>query len=193
MAMEPKRMTKTQSLSLRLDPKTKFILDFMARIRGQSITTVVERAIKETASQIGVGPEQDEYGNRTGPRIWSDFWDASEGVRTLKLLAEPDYPTTYDEDELRAFTLAHWQFFHIDSSGDKPRRGFVEILWPSIDRYLQIWQEKKTENYWAAGEAMVADLSAAGVATPEWPPKTQKKSSLNAETSGDDLDDEIPF
>ena len=71
MAVERTRGGKTQSLSLRLDPKTKFTLDFMARIRGQSITTVVERAIKEAAKNVGVGVEQLEGPNQL--RIWSDF------------------------------------------------------------------------------------------------------------------------
>ena len=41
--MPPKkeRGTKTETLSLRLDPKTKFILEFVARINGQTLTTVI--------------------------------------------------------------------------------------------------------------------------------------------------------
>ena len=178
MVPEKKRGVKTQSLSLRLDPKTKFILDFVARIRGQSITTVVERAIKDASD--GVVIDRDDFGNGSN---WSDYWDPNEGVRTLKLFTARDYPTTFDDDELRAFTLVHWQFFYENSEGKQPRRDYLEILWPSIDRYLEIWREKKTADYWAAGGAMKADLSAAGVEPPDWPPKT----------SSDQLDDEFPF
>ena len=183
MAKDAKRPAKTQSLSLRLDPKTRFVLEFVARIKGQSITAVVERAIKETADNVKIGPGYN----------WAYFWDANDGVRILKLLAESNYPTSYDEDELRAFTLAHRQFFYTNSSGTSPRRSFIEILWPSMDNYLEIWREKKSEDYWAAGEAMKKDLSAARVATPDWPPKAEPNAPPSASQQGGDLDDEIPF
>ena len=188
MAAERTRGTKTQSLSLRLDPKTKFILDFMARIRGQSITTVVERAIKEAAERTTIGEDRDEL------RTWVGFWDPSEGVRTLKLLQDPDYPTTYDEDELMAFTKVHDVFFYAGRRGNLLRRGYIEVLWPQIDKYLETWREKKSEDYWAAGEAMMAALSGAGLATPDWPLKAPAKSPPSLDTrESDDSDDEIPF
>ncbi len=171
MAAERTRGTKTQSLSLRLDPKTKFILEFMARIKGQSITMVVERAIKDASADVVI--DRDEFGNGSN---WSDYWDPNEGVRTLKLLTAREYPTTFDEDELRAFTLTHWSFFYWDSKGKEPRGSYLKIIWPSVDRYMEIWREKKTANYWAAGEAMMADLSSAGVAPPYWPPKASENS-----------------
>lgn len=182
MSPERSRGTKTQTLSLRLDPKTRFILDFMSRIKGQSITTVVERAIKEAAGHTGF-PEFDERGKRIEHVTWSNFWDPSEGIRALNLLADERYPTTYDEDELRAFTTAHQEFFYSDTTCSRPRRAIVEVLWANMERYLKIWREKKSEDYWAAGEAMAADLSAARVKSPVWPPKPE---------SGD-FDDEIPF
>ena len=189
MAKDAKRQAKTQSLSLRLDPKTRFVLEFVARIKGQSITAVVERAIKETADNVSIG--SNNFGE--GGRNWADFWDANDGVRILNLLADSNYPTSYDEDELRAFTLAHRQFFYTNSSSTSPRRGFIEILWPSIDSYLEIWREKKSEDYWAAGEAMKKDLSAARVAAPDWPPKAEPKSPPSTSQQAGDLDDEIPF
>ena len=71
---EPKR-TKTESLSLRLDPKTKFILEFVARINGQSITTVVERAIKRASEDVGIAPKWDNRGNELEIRNWTTYWD----------------------------------------------------------------------------------------------------------------------
>ena len=189
MAAERTRGTKTQSLSLRLDPKTKFILDFVARIKGQSITMVVERAIKDASA--GVVIDADDVGDGFN---WSDYWDPSEGVRTLKLFTAREYPTTYDEDELREFTLLHREFFYKDSKGKQPHRAFLEILWPSVGRYIEIWRDRKTADYWAAGDVMKEDLSAAGVKPPEWPSK-QKTESLPTPAAQEpsDLDDEIPF
>ena len=127
MPGEKHRGAKTLTLSLRLDPKTKFILDFVARIKGQSITTVVERAIKETADGLGIGPKWDSDGNEAYQPTWSEFWDPDEGIRTLKLLDNSGYPTSFDEDELKAFTLAHWPFFYLDHRGNETRRGFSKF------------------------------------------------------------------
>lgn len=198
MPAEKQTRAKTLTLSLRLDPKTKFIVDFMARIKGQSITTVVERAIKETADGLGIGPQWDpEARAEITQETWSDFWDPSDGVRTLKLIASPYYPTTFDEDELKAFTEAHREFFYLDNRKNLPRRAFVDILWPNIEDYLEIWREKKSTDYWAAGEAMKADLDAARLLAPEWPrgPSVPAKPAAKVPTSSavPDFDDEIPF
>ena len=180
MHAEKPRRAKTLTLSLRLDPKTKFIVEFIARIRGQSITTVVERAIKETADNLTIGGVYDDRGHLEHASTWSDFWDPEEGVRMLKLFSEHDYPTTFDEDELKGFASAHRPFFYTDAHGSQPRRATVEILWPNIDKYLAIWRDKKRSDYWAAGEAMKADLAAARLAAPEWPPKASPPAKSTA-------------
>jgi len=193
MPPEPKR-AKSESLSLRLDPKTKFILEFVARINGQSITTVVERAIKRASQDIGTSPKWDKNGNELECKNWMTYWDPSDGVRTLRLISDPDYPTSYDEDELREFTATHWQFFYTNAQLTVPRRAYVDILWPRINDYLTIWRDEKSTDYWAAGKTMARDLSAARITPPEWPP--QRKSETNkvsGKTPINDLDDDIPF
>ena len=138
MHAEKPRRAKTLTLSLRLDPKTKFIV-------------VVERAIKETADNLTIGGVYDDRGHLEHASTWSDFWDPEEGVLMLKLFSEHDYPTTFDEDELKGFASAHRPFFYTDAHGSQPRRATVEILWPNIDKYLAIWRDKKRTDYWAAG------------------------------------------
>ncbi len=189
MAGMARRGAKTENLSLRLDPKTKFMLEFVSRVKGQNITMVVEHAIREIAdrSPIGVSAYSEDNGQN-----WRDFWDASEGMRVLKLISCRNYPTTFDEDELYEFTRAHWEFFFSDVKATTPRRAYVDILWRRIDQYLEIWSDKKASEYWAAGEAMKHDIRAAGLQPPEWPrqpspPKTSKPLRPA------ELDDEIPF
>jgi len=163
--MPPKkeRGTRTETLSLRLDPKTKFILEFVARTQGQTLTTVIERAIRVSCGEVTIGSD------RLG---WDYFWDPEVGVRTLKLLACPDYPSTHEEDELRHFTKTHWEFFYAREKSDELRRAYVETLWPKIEEYLNIWRDQRNSNYWAAGAAMAADLSAAQLKVPDWPRST---------------------
>jgi hypothetical protein len=118
--------------------------------------------------------------------------DQLMGVRTLKLLNDERYPTTFDEDELRAFVSAHIEFFYIgQGTTDAPRRPFVDILWPLMDEFLSIWRQTRSTDYWAAGEAMAESLRKAKVAAPVWP---RKETAAPERRSRDkELDDEIPF
>jgi len=184
MAAATKR-AKTETLSLRLDPKTKFMLDFLARVQGQSITTVVERAVHQVAASVSVAPFE------ANDKTWASFWDASEGVRTLNLIADPHYPTNFEEDELLSFATTHWPFFYASDRATSPRRAYVDILWPKIDHYLGLWRDMRQSNYWAASEAMRSDLEAARVAAPDWPIISKPKGPR--ESFSADLDDEIPF
>jgi hypothetical protein len=102
------------------------------------------------------------------------------------LLACSTYPTTFDEDELRSFTEAHEEFFYLpDYNPRQPNRALLQILWPKIDEYRQIWRDHMDRDYWAAGKAMVIDIVAAKIKPPTWPrPNRQSRA---------DLDNEIPF
>lgn len=187
MAPEPRR--KTETLSIRLDPKTKFVLEFVAKINGQSITTIVDRAIKLAAESAIVGTT--EWRNDEEKKNWRHYWHPSDGVRTLKLIADEEYPTTFDEDELRSFTTEHWAFFYTDKSGLRPLSHYVDILWPKIQEFVALWRERRHENYWIASNAMKEAIRAAGVAPPEWP--VSKNSPKSPPSFSQDLDDEIPF
>ncbi len=159
--MTRKKDRKTETLSLRLDPKTKFMLEFVARINGQTLTTIVERSIRSSLGAVHTG------GNI--PRDWTHFWDPQEGIRTLKLLQCNEYPTTPDEDDLKKFVTIHWPFFYASRTFEEPHRVYVEILWPKIAQYRRIWGERRNRDFWAAGDAMAATLSAAKVQPPEFP------------------------
>lgn len=190
MTVEKSSRLKTQTLSLRLDPKTRFILEFISRVRGQNITVVVERAIKEAADKAGIGPTHDGRNNEVTQATWVDFWDPDDGVRTLKLLINPDYSTTYEEDEIRLFTLDHWEFFYTSSNGLTVARNYTSLLWPKLENYMETWRAKRTQEYWAVGKLMADYLSLAGVAPPQWPRKLVEKPKQSFTR---DLDDEVPF
>jgi hypothetical protein len=164
MSLRKDRGSKTETLSLRLDPKTKFIMEFVARINGQTLTMVVERAVQSSFDNLTIGAT---FGS--GSYTWRSFWDPNEGFRTLKLFACKDYPLSDDEEDFRQFVKTHWEFFYTSPAADTPRRAFIETLWPKIEEYRRIWYEQRETDYWAAGRAMAADLSAAKLAAPSWP------------------------
>jgi hypothetical protein len=177
--------SKTQTLSLRLDPKTRFVLEFLAKLKRQSITTVVEEAIR----QAGAGGAS--FGNPEP--TWRDYWDVNEGVRAMLMLADTDLPSNYEDDELRDFLLSHIEFFSETNELKNPDRINVAVLWPDIEEYLDSWRENRRTNPFAAGGMMAEALSAAGVKPPEWPRKSKNPPEPKSSTMRAELDDEIPF
>jgi hypothetical protein len=109
----------------------------------------------------------------------------------MLLLADSDFPSDYEDDELRDFIKTHIEFFSETFELSNPDRINVEVLWPNIDRYLEKWNETKRNDPWAVGHLMAADLKAANVPPPEWPRKQKEPPKPPKPTV--DLDDEIPF
>jgi hypothetical protein len=151
-------------------PKTKFILDFISRVNGQSITTVVERAVR------AAGKTAKLKGGLGGDLGWEDFWDPEEGIRLLKLLDCKAYQSSFDEEELKAFVLAHRVFFYSNYVNSIFNVAYLRVLWPKLDEYRLLWREEKENDYWIAGKAMAADLAAAQIRPPVWPPPPKPKT-----------------
>jgi len=191
MAPEKPPRTKTQTLSLRLDPKTRFVLEFLAKLNGQSITTVVENAIKRAGAEGQVDPFADNS------KIWRDFWDVSEGARQMLLLAEDEFPSDYGDDELRDFIQMHIEFFSETYELANPDRINLTILWPNIEHYLSMWHETRRNDPWQAGLEMAEALAAAKVDPPDWPRATKEppepKNTSFGGSFDKEIDDEIPF
>jgi len=179
--------TKTQTLSLRLDPKTRFVLEFLAKLNRHSITTIVEDAIKRQGARTKLDPFDEES------KTWRDFWDISEGVRQILMLAEKEIPSDYEDDELREFIKWHIEFFSETNELSNPDRINVEILWPSIEQYLTTWNETRRTDPWAAGKAMANAIASAGVEPPKWPRDKKEPPAPKVPDIIRDMDDEIPF
>jgi hypothetical protein len=181
---ETRKAVKTENLSLRLDPKTKFILDFVVRLKGVRTTDLVARAIKEMADTTTVGTGYEE-------KNWLDYWHPEEGMRTLNLIFDKQIPTSFDEDEIAGFVRQHWQFFFNTSDLKNPVIVFVQVIWPQIDVYLDHWREHKSADRWATGSLMLQAIKGAGMQGPTWPPRSSTPAPARA--PAEDIDDEIPF
>jgi len=162
---------KTATLTLRLDPRVRFAMEFTARVTGQSITKVVETALVRYADGV-----------KSGDKNWREFWNVSDGVRELAFLFEGKSFRTYEEDLLRDFVDRHDPFFTVDLTQDTleslslpfskrldPDK--VDVLWPDIQKYLNLWEETKATDHWAVAKAMGSALKKAGLYAPDWPVK----------------------
>lgn len=192
------RSPKSESLTIRLDPKTRFMLEYVARLRGQTITTVVERAISLAADAATISRE-NPFSNETDTKSWRSFWDVNEGVRALKIARESELHPTYEEERRLDFARKHWPFFFTTSDCIHLMPAYIEILWPRIDEFIETQEAHRSDDFFAGGKAMQQALKDANVKAPEWPvqPKpmtTGRRPSQAApafESGG--IDDDIPF
>jgi len=187
MVVEKSNRAKTLTLSLRLDPKTRFMLEFMAKLKRQSITTIVEEAIRRAGSDTQVETFDKES------KTWRDYWDISDGIRAINMLADSDLPSSFEDDEIRAFVRWHIEFFSDTNKLEDPDRINVEVLWPNIESYVQIWQDTKRSDPWAAGKKMADDLTSANLRSPNWPRSEKSPPKPIKSSFARDLDDEVPF
>jgi hypothetical protein len=80
------------------------------RVRGQSISTVVERAIQEAADNALIRIN-NSFGN-SYDNTWKDYWHLSEGIRFLMVASDTNLYWTFDEEYKVSFAKTHWPFFY---------------------------------------------------------------------------------
>lgn len=154
-----KKITKTEKFQARFDEQTKFALELIAHQKGQKQVTIVEDAVMAAARELCEKQFREDFSN---------IYDAHPGVRTLNLLAHPAYKLTNNIAELKAFILAHREFFYTDDKATIPNVALTIALWDKLEHYLQTWNEKRHENYWVAAELMEAALKKAKIKPPKY-------------------------
>jgi hypothetical protein len=165
--------SRGEMLTVRFDQRTRFALEFTSRLLGQSMTTVLERALLDYAAK-----------NTTAPNVasskklkWQDYWSDCEGERVLRIAElEALYPNTDDRYKV-AFAREHWPFFYTSPACRECMPFYIDVLWPEIERFMMIRIEQSDTNWMAAGEAMAAKLREARIEPPEWPPKPKAASA----------------
>lgn len=181
MANQRSRKTpaKTESLTIRLDPKMRFALEFVARLNGQTITKVIERAVTEAADRAKV----DDGGNSYDAPNWRAYWDVNEGVRSIRIAMDQNTHPTFDEEEMLDFVRCHWRFFSLDPSLSKLRRDNIEIIWPRMSELLNLWREtKSTDDRRMARNLIIDALKRSGMSESNWtPPSNETVNGLDAE------------
>ncbi|MFS8368240.1 hypothetical protein ACJRO0_12195 [Acetobacter oryzifermentans] len=158
-----KRPQKSESLTIRLDPKMRFALEFVARLRGQTITKVIERAVLSDADNAYV---VDENHNPVGN--WTKYWDVNDGVRAINIASDPKIHPTFEEEEILDFVKIHWNFFSFDRELLFLKRDNLEILWPQIESLIDDWRENKVTNRKYCAKRMREMLTNAGLDEKSW-------------------------
>ena len=160
-----RNISRTESLTIRLDPKTRFALEFVSRITKQTITTVVESAIRDIAEKTysDISKTYTDNYKEVNDTNWKYYWDVNEGVRFINLAKDPNTNPTYDEEEILEFIKIHWKYFSEDEVLYRLRRDCIDVIWPHINKLIKIWRETKSNNRQEASDYMQQLLDKANI------------------------------
>lgn len=92
---------KTETLTLRVDPKVRLVIELISRVRRQSITGVVEAAIEEIAFDLDV-PFVDEGAAKNAAlgSVFSEIWSTDESELFINMCYRLPSLLTYEEQRL---------------------------------------------------------------------------------------------
>lgn len=140
----------TVSVSLRMDPKTKYLVELLAREQKRTITGVVEWAIERAAGQVRFN--DSDFGLETNFLVeLQRLWSTDESLRVVRLaLAKP---SLLDYDELRVWetikaTPEFWKIdIHEDASNLREDLIHVSLLqehWESLTEHVGKHQNSRS-------------------------------------------------
>jgi predicted transcriptional regulator len=98
---KPSLSPRTTTLSVRLEPRTRFALELLARRRRSTITAVLEAAIDRIISDPEEGLFDTPAGERGKPEnIVDKVWDTDDADRLVKLSMYFPRLLTFEQERL---------------------------------------------------------------------------------------------
>ena len=173
--IRPDSKRKSEIVTVRLDPKLKYLAELAARRHRRTLSSYIEWAIEDSLSRVH--PIYDvENGVASFADRASDLWDVDEPDRFAKLAL--NYPDLLDHEEQRIWKLIRecgylWRGRHRDKDG--------EWQWTVDERSLVF---ERFREHWETFRSVARGEKPASV-LPTW---TKHKASRKSE-----LDDDIPF
>jgi hypothetical protein len=176
---------KSEVVTVRLDPKLKYLAELAARKHRRPLSSYIEWAVEQSLSRVWL----DEPFNGEGTSVADaernqHLWDLDEPDRVVRLAI--NYPDLLTHDEQLV-----WKLVRENGVIWKGRNAGAPPAWTwEIKEGSVIWE--RLREYWSVFKA-VANGTQASTALPRWQraPRSPAKPEAGASTS--DLDDEIPF
>jgi hypothetical protein len=167
---------KSEVVTVRLDPKLKYVAELAARRQRRTLSSYIEWAIEDSLSRVHPAYEVQGEMEPTFADKASSLWDVDEADRFARLAL--NYSDLLDHEEQRVWKL-------VRECGALWRGGYRTRLedwtWKVSEETLD-W--KKLREHWETFR-QVASGKQPMSALPKWQ-KTKSQSK-------NDLDDEIPF
>lgn len=145
---------KTETLTLRLEPKLKFLIEMVSRLKRQSITGVVESAVEDLA--FGLDVTFHDHG-ATEPlsmaSALANIWSTDESERFLNFCYHLPHLMTYEDQRIWETIKASPVFFEtkktkasalrtIDSLDQLDRR-VVSQSWQSLLQHVDMNKDNR--------------------------------------------------
>jgi hypothetical protein len=172
-------MRKSEVVTVRLDPRLKYLAELAARRQRRPLSSYIEWAIEESLAQVRPAADPTrQLAPETFRDVAGDLWDVDEPDRFVRLAIR--YPDLLDHEEQRLWKLIRecgylWKGAYGGSS-DEWQWTVKEDSF-NWERFRECWE---VFSQVASGQAEPSIL-------PSWKKYDPKPKS------GHDLDDEIPF
>ncbi len=132
MATKPtKKPSGSVNVSLRLDPKTKFLIDLISRSHKRTITGVIEWAVERMARQES--PPFFAPGDTSLMDIAEMCWPTEEPVRLMNLYRHATPLMTYEEQRIIE-TIKSTPELHF---GEDINEAWVKENWEKIKAHAE--------------------------------------------------------
>lgn len=92
------KLSRTETITIRLDPKTRYLAELASRIHRRTLSSYVEWAISESLSHVTIPGTKD-----TIAELSEALWDVDEPDRFVHLATR--YPTLLTHEEQRRWKL----------------------------------------------------------------------------------------
>jgi hypothetical protein len=163
------RLSRSETVTVRLDPKLRYLAELAARKQRRTLSSFIEWAIEESLKNVHL---DDRPNSRSIATQSSELWDVDEPDRFAKLALRYRDMLTHDEQVLWKLVIENGYFWDRDFEGGwKCDYGSL-----SFGKLRQYWE---TLNSVAQGQSAKSVL-------PDW-------SNDVPRSPGQDMDDEIPF
>ena len=130
---QPAKPSTNVNVSLRIDPKTKYLIDLLARDQKRTITGVIEWAIERAAAQ----ERFDNNSNTFYDEVIDDLWSTDESIRLITLALSKPSLLDYDQTRIWETIQASPDFWRIRDPGGAPRLYKEWIDGPMIQAYWE--------------------------------------------------------
>lgn len=176
---------KSEVVTVRLDPKLKYLAELAARKHRRPLSSYIEWAVEQSLSRVWLEePINGEGVSVADAQRAQHLWDLDEPDRMVRLaLSYPDL-LTHEEQLVWKLVRENGVVWRGRFSGTPP-----EWTW-QVKEESMIWD--RLREHWPVFRA-VASGSQAATALPRWQRVNRPPAKTEAAVPGADLDDEIPF
>lgn len=173
------KLNRSETVTVRLDPKLRYLADLAARKQRRTLSSYIEWAIEDSLGRTNLYSNSDiSLADES-----ANLWDVDEADRFAKLaLRHPDLLT--HEEQVR------WKLIRENGAFWRGRFAGIDKEWTwDVDEDSLVLE--RLREHWLAFCA-AADNGTGQTNLPKWR-RTPSSGSQSSKTGFDDMDDDPPF